>query len=312
MIDEWFKLTASAMNRILSLLPSATEIVAAIGAEGNLVGITHECDYPAAIVTSKPKVTSARISPEMPSNEIDQLVRSQLEDSGTLYTLDLELVRQLQPTHVLTQQLCTVCAVGYATVHAAMRVLPDPPEVINLEPRTLEEVFGTMIDVGTLLQRTEAAHELVGNLKQKLAVIPQLPESPRTVFLEWLIPPFRAGHWMPELVRWAGGIPVLCNEGNHSTQASWEDIRTTEFEVLVISCCGFGVQRSMEDIAASAELQELYAERPLLQVIIMDGNHYFSRPGPRLVESAQMLNAALRGLPPEEAGASIPTPYATL
>lgn len=299
------------MNRILSLLPSATEIVVAIGAEENLVGITHECDYP-AITTTKHRVTSARINAAMPSGEIDQMVRSQLEDSGTLYTLDLDLVRQLQPTHVLTQQLCTVCAVGYATVHAAMQDLPNPPQVINLEPRSLDEVFGTMIEIGSIVEREEAANKLVLELKQQLAEIPHLTTSPRTLFLEWLIPPFRAGHWMPELVRWAGGTPVLCNEGSHSTEISWNDIHSTEFEVLVISCCGFNVQRSMQDVEASAELQKLCTERPLLRVIIMDGNHYFSRPGPRLVESAQILNAALRGLQPETAGASIPVPFAIL
>lgn len=308
-IDEGSKLTASAMNRVLSLLPSATEIVAAIGAEESLVGITHECDYPPAITATKPTVTSARINPEMPSEEIDQLVRAQLEDSGTLYALDLELVRQLRPTHVLTQQLCTVCAVGYATVHAAMRSLPHPPEVINLEPRTLEEVFGTVIAVGELLGRKEAAERVVAGLQQGLAEIPRLPTPPRTLFLEWLIPPFRAGHWMPELVRWAGGTPVLCNEGSHSTQVSWEAIRAAEFEAFVISCCGFSVKRTLIDVEASAELQALRAERPSLRVIVMDGNHYFSRPGPRLVESAQMLNAALQGLSPESSGASIPVPY---
>ncbi len=300
------------MNRVLSLLPSATEIVVAIGATPHLVGITHECDFPAEIVATKPTVTSARINPAMASAEIDQLVRSQLEDSGTLYTLDLELVQQLQPTHVLTQQLCTVCAVGYATVHAAMRSLPNPPDVINLEPRTLEEVFGTMLDVGEMLHRTGEAHQLVVNLKRKLAEIPRFPQPPHVLFLEWLIPPFRAGHWMPELVRHAGGTPVLCNDGSHSTQVSWEDIRLTEFQVLVISCCGFNVQRSMEDVEASAELRQLCAERPGLRVIVMDGNHYFSRPGPRLVESAQMLNAALQGVPPETAGATVATPYSIL
>ena len=138
------------MNRTLSLLPSATEIIYELGCESFLVGVTHECDYPEGALL-KPRVTGARINPAMESAEIDALVRQQLEDTGSLYTLDMELVRQLRPQLVLTQQLCTVCAVGYSTVRAAMRSLEEPPEVINLEPKNLEGVLGTIIEVGELL-----------------------------------------------------------------------------------------------------------------------------------------------------------------
>lgn len=304
------------MIRTLSLLPSATEIVYELGLQEWLVGVTHECDYPAAAL-AMPRVTSARINPSFPSEEIDRLVRKQLDESGSLYALDMELVRELQPQLVLTQQLCTVCAVGYGTVREAMRSLPEPPEVVNLEPRNLHEVLESIIAVGRMLGAGDAtiaaaAAERVAELRARLARIPALDTSPRVLFLEWLIPPFSAGHWMGELVAAAGATPVLANIGEHSRGLAWEAIRAAEFDAAVISCCGFDVERTLRDVALCAELRELRAERPGLRVIVMDGNHFFSRPGPRLVESAELLNRALAGVRADEAGATIALPYAEL
>lgn len=296
------------MKRTLSLLPSATEIIYELGAEDSLVGVTHECDFPEA-ARAKPRVTDARINPEMESAEIDALVRQQLEDTGSLYTLDMKQVRELRPEIVLTQQLCTVCAVGYATVRAAMRSLPDPPEVINLEPKNLEEVLGTIIEVGELLGVRDRAESVVARLRGRLEAIPPLPGRPKVLFLEWLIPPFSAGHWMGELVRAAGAEPVLANIGEHSRGISWDAIGAAEFETVVISCCGFGVERTMRDVESSAELRELLGARPELRLIVFDGNHFFSRPGPRLVESAELLQKALAGVAASDAGASIAMPY---
>lgn len=280
------------------------------------MGVTHECDYPADAL-AKPRVTSARINPAFPSEEIDRLVREQLDESGSLYALDMELVRELRPRLVLTQQLCTVCAVGYGTVREAMRSLQEPPEVVNLEPRNLHEVLESIIAVGRMLGADDgaiaaaAAGRVVG-LRERLARIPALEASPRMLFLEWLIPPFSAGHWMGELVAAAGAIPVLANIGEHSRALSWDAIRAAEFDAVVISCCGFGVERTLQDVALCVELRELTAERPGLRVIVMDGNHFFSRPGPRLVESAELLNRALAGVPASEAGSTIALPYAEL
>jgi iron complex transport system substrate-binding protein len=296
------------MNRVLSLLPSATEIIYEIGAGDLLIGVTHECDYPRQ-AGSMPRVTSAKIDPSMESATIDAMVRQQLDDSGTLYALDMDLLRRLRPDLVLTQQLCTVCAVGYETVHAAMRSLPEPPRVVNLEPNTLDDVLGTIVDVGEMLGLRGRAIERVGALRERLAAIPRIPAAPRVLFLEWLIPPFSGGHWMPELVEAAGGVPVLANSGAYSRQISWETIAAAGFDVIVVSCCGFSAERGMRDLAASDELRRLLAGRPGLRLILFDGNHFFSRPGPRLVESAELLNRALRGIPPSEAGASIPDPY---
>lgn len=296
------------MKRVISLLPSATEIVCALGAAGLLVGVTHECDHPAE-VRAMPRVTSARIDPSMSSAEIDRLVGEQLEETGSLYTLDMELVRRLEPDVVLTQQLCTVCAVGFATVRAAMRALPSPPEVVNLEPRTIDDVFASIEHVAALLGIAGRGISLVAELRIELASIDPPPATPRLLLLEWLEPPFASGHWMPALVEAAGARPVLHFDGTHSRQVSWEAIEDEPFDVLAISCCGFAVARTMIDVERSEALRRLAAVRPELRVIVLDGNHYFSRPGPRLVESARMLAAALRGIAPEDAHASIDEPY---
>ncbi len=296
------------MKRVLSLLPSATEIIYEIGAQEGLIGVTHECDYPPA-TASVPRLTSARIDPSMESATIDALVRQQLEDSGSLYTLDMDRLPGLRPEIVLTQQLCTVCAVGYATVHAAMRALPEPPLVINLEPKTLEDVLETMVEVGALLDVQERAQQRVAELRRKLGAIPPLPMRPRVLLLEWLIPPFSAGHWMADLVRAAGAEPVLAHPGEYSRQLSWESIHASDFEVVAISCCGFGVERTIADVEASAELRELLRARPALRLIVFDGNHFFSRPGPRLVETAELLHEALKGTPTENVESSIALPY---
>ena len=301
--------------RVLSLLPSTTEVIYALGAEDQLVGVTHECDWPPA-AREKPQVTGARITPDIESSEIDRLVREQLDDSGSLYTLDMDLVRELRPELVLTQQLCTVCAVGYETVRGAMASLADPQEVMNVEPRNLAEVLGSFVEIAGKLGVRERGVELVAGLEERLGrlrrgegtggvdMIPLqtwreggrgLGPGDRVLFLEWLIPPFSAGHWIPELVEAVGLVPILANPGEHSRGLSWEDIESAEFDGIVISCCGFPIDRAREDLRASRELESLLASRPGIPCLIADGNHYFSRPGPRLIDSAEALAAACRG-----------------
>ena len=298
------------MKRILSLLPSTTEIIYELESDDFLVGVTHECDFPAD-AGSKPQVTSARIHPDMESHSIDQLVREQLDDTGSLYALDMDLVRTLRPEIVLTQELCTVCAVGFETVLKAMASLPEPPEVINIEPKTLDEVLASIHHIAELIGCQTKGNEVVSHLRSSLASIVKAP-APRVLFLEWLIPPFSAGHWMPELVEAAGGIPVIANPGSHSRQLSWEQINQTLFDTLVLSCCGFSVERTLRDVEQSEELQGLLKSRPDLRLLIFDGNHFFSRPGPRLVESARLLADALNGKAPDRVSSSISAPYIEL
>lgn len=295
------------MKRVLSLLPSTTETLYAIGADDCLVGVTHECDFPPD-ARLKPQLTSAKINPTMESSEIDRLVREQLEDTGSLYALNMDLVRELRPEIVLSQQLCTVCAVGFETVRGAMATLPEPPEVINIEPKNLDQVLHSFVEIARLVEREDDGLDLMRDLRKRLDAI-ERAESQRVLFLEWLVPPFSAGHWMAELVEAAGGLPVLANHGSHSRGLEWDAIRKVEFETMVVSCCGFDVSRAMLDIEESPELQELLDERPDMRLVLFDGNHYFSRPGPRLVESAELLAKALRRVPPGNAGASIADPY---
>ena len=298
------------MKRVLSLLSSTTEIIYRLEAEDFLVGITHECDFPPE-TTSKPKVTSAKIHPGIESQEIDRLVREQLEDSGSLYALDMNLIRRLRPEIVLTQQLCTVCAVGFETVQKAMASLPEPPEVINIEPKNLNDVFDSIRTIAQLLQRIDVGSTLVNELRSSIQSI-EPTASPRILFLEWLIPPFSAGHWIPELIEAAGGIPVLANPNSHSRQISWSSIENTEFDAIVISCCGFNIDRAIKDIEASEELQTILNKGKNTPLFVFDGNHFFSRPGPRLVESAQLLASALRGEDPNSVISSISHPFLCL
>ncbi len=305
------KASHKGMKRVLSLLPSATEIVYRLGAADALVGVTHECDFPAEAL-GKPRVTEARIDPSMQSETIDALVREQLDSAGSLYTLRMDIVRELRPQVVLTQQLCTVCAVGYETVHAAMRTLPQPPQVINLEPATLNDVLQTHVAIGELLGLGDRAAEVVAELRAQLERIPGITPAPRVLLLEWLAPPFSAGHWMGDLVEAAGAQPVLADRGTYSRQLAWDAIAEAVFDVVVISCCGFSVERAMQDVLASGELRKVLAGRPGVRVIVFDGNHFFSRPGPRLAESAELLNKALRGIPSADSGASIADAYREL
>ena len=295
------------MERVVSLLPSTTEILFALGAEDRLVGISHECDFPTGTerITS---VTSSIIGPETPGNEIDALVRAQLDEYGTLYTLDLDRVRSLHPDLVLTQQLCTVCAVGYKSVRDAFLTIDPPPHIESIEPRSVEEIFASIIRVADLLRLHDRGVEVVEALRRRYeAIVPAAPT--RVLFLEWIDPPFCAGHWVPELIERAGGIPLLARVGEHSVGIAWEVIEDLEYDALVLSCCGFSLARLIPEARNNTPLSELVRTRPERRVVLFDGNHYFSRPGPRVVESAELLASALKGIDARDVEASIPEPY---
>ena len=297
--------------RIVSLLPSATEIICELGLGDYLVGVTHECDYPPS-VTSLPRVTRTLIPHNATSREIDRLVRTQLQSQRALYTLDMPVLEQLRPTLIVTQALCDVCAVAAAEVTAAASQLPGQPTVVNLEPMRLAEVFECMRLVGEAADCSERATQVIRRLQQRVEAVESRSQSlsnrPRVVLLEWIDPPFCAGHWSPELVRLAGGSEVLGREGEPSRTIAWNEIRLVNPEVLIIACCGFTTERTRADLPilrsypGFAELDCVRTGR----VFVMDGNAYFSRPGPRLVDSLELLAHALHpewhpepaGLPP--------------
>lgn len=284
--------------RIVSLLPSATEIICALGLEDQLVGVTHECDYPPG-VRRLPKVTHTLIPTEASSREIDRLVRERLRTNRALYTLDLPTLEALRPDLIVTQALCDVCAVAEEEVRAAACTLPGNPQVVNLEPQTLWEVVESIRQVARVVGLESQAESVIAGLKARIDAVAarsaQLDHRPRVALLEWLDPPFCSGHWNPELVRLAGGIEGLGQEGQPSRTLDWEQVVAWQPEVVFIACCGFSVERTMRDLALRSSVpgwQQVPAVRAGC-VYITDGSHYFSRPGPRLVDSLEMLAHAL-------------------
>ena len=284
--------------RIVSLLPSATEIICALGLEDHLVGVTHECDFP-AFVCGLPKVTRTLIPAETSSAEIDHLVRERLRTDRALYTLDLPTLEALRPDLIVTQALCDVCAVAEDEVRVAAGMLPGGPRVVNLEPQTLTQVFDAIRHVARATGAERVAEEVVGGLTARVeAVVSRtaaLQHRPRVALLEWLDPPFSCGHWSPELVRLAGGIEGLGREGRPSRTLDWEEVRTWQPEIVVIACCGFSLERSLRDlplVQAVPTWQDLPAVRSG-RVYVTDGSQYFSRPGPRLVDSLEILAHSL-------------------
>jgi iron complex transport system substrate-binding protein len=284
--------------RIVSLLPSATEIVCALGLEDSLVGVTHECDFPAA-VAGLPKVTRTLIPHDAASAEIDALVRERLRSTKALYTLDLPTLEALRPDLIVTQALCDVCAVAEAEVTAAACTLPGSPRVVNLEPTCLDDVFACLQLVADAAGVPDRGREVIEGLRARVAAVAAraaaLRERPTVGVLEWIDPPFSSGHWTPELIAIAGGRPLLGDAGTRSRTLAWDDVRAADPEILVIACCGFDVARTRQDLPILARQPGFAALRSARadRVYVTDGNAYFSRPGPRLVDSLEILAHAI-------------------
>lgn len=284
--------------RIVSLLPSATEIICALGLRDQLVGVTHECDYPAS-VQGLPVVTHSRIPSGLSSAKIDSLVRDQLDGADALYTLDMPALQRLRPDLIVTQALCDVCAVAAEEVNAAACELPGRPQVINLEPMRLAEVFDTLERVADAADCSARGRRVRAGLEARIDALAtrslKLSGTPWVAMLEWIDPLFNAGHWTPELVSIAGGSECLGNPFAPSEQVTFDHLMDARPEVIAIALCGFGVQRSLEDMTLLAR-HEGWRELPAVRdnrVYLLDGNAYFSRPGPRLVDSAEILAHAL-------------------
>ncbi|HEX8708141.1 MAG TPA: cobalamin-binding protein [Pyrinomonadaceae bacterium] len=302
--------------RIVSLLPSATEIVCALGLEDALVGITHECDYPPSI-TSKPRLTASRISHQtMTSAEIDHAVRSQLDGHGSIYDLDEERLRALDPELILTQELCDVCAVSYKTVERAARMFEADVRVVSLEPNTIADIFANILTVGQLAGREAEAERLVGQLGARKAALAartaQLARRPRTLMLEWLEPAFAPGHWVPEQVSLAGGDHAFGHAGRPSVTTTAGAIRDYAPEVIVMIPCGYYKEDILHQLPQS-RLPEGWPELPAVragEVWAVDATSYFSRPGPRVVEGAEILARILHpgtfGPPSERDAVRVP------
>ncbi len=291
--------------KIISLLPSATEIVCALGLGEDLVGVTHECDFPPGI-GSRPHLTASKINHERStSREIDHAVRSQLDGHGSIYTLDEDLLAELSPDLILTQELCEVCAVSYRTVSAAARMCAANAEIVSLEPNTIEDIYSNILTVGEVAGVRETAEDLVLLLRERFEDLKAITcglNRPRVMMLEWLDPPFTPGHWVPEQVEAAGGFCLLGEAGQKSSTTTYPAVAESNADVLVLIPCGY----STADILRQLEITffpEVLRHLPAIRndnVWAMDASAYFSRPGPRVIDGAEVLAKILH---PEILGA---------
>ena len=274
--------------RIVSLVPHATELLFALGLGDDVVGVTHECDHPPA-VADLPQVTRDVLPPGLSTAEIDAQVRERTERGEAIYALDEELLAELEPDLIVTQDLCPVCAVSSEDVRRVASELPEPARVIALDPTTLGETMG---DIRTLAQVTGAREAALGLVARQRARIDDVRQAVRgaepvaVAALEWLDPVFVAGHWTPQLIELAGGLDVLGLPGERSAESTWNEVRAAAPEVVVCMPCGYDAARSLEEAEAHAEqLATLRARR----VVAVDAAAMFSRPGPRLVDGLELL-----------------------
>ncbi len=285
--------------KIVSLLPSSTEIVCALGLESDLVGITHECDFPVGIEKKLPHLTASRISHEtMSSAEIDHAVRSQLDGHGSIYDLDTDKLAQLKPDLILTQELCEVCAVSYKTVEKAARMYVADAQVVSLEPHTIADIFDNIKTIGALTNTQQKAAEVVtdlqnriDDLKSQIANRKSQIQNPKVFMLEWLEPPFAPGHWTPEQVEIAGGECLLGTAGEKSVTTTYAEIIASQPEILVLVPCGYYTADILRQLPKTFFPEE-FKTIPAYQngeIWALDASSYFSRPAPRVVEGAEIL-----------------------
>ncbi len=284
--------------RIVSLLPSATEIICGLGLCDRLVGVTHECDFPAG-VRELPHVTQNKIPVSATSAEIDEAVREQLAGQRSLYALDSKLLESLEPDLIVTQTLCEVCAVAESEVQRAVANLKSCPKILNLEPLTLSDLYLSIRQVAHAANCPDRGEECVSSLQGRVnsvvARYQNLNSRLRTLILEWIDPLFCAGHWNPELVELAGGQEMIGKVGKRSKTISWQELVEASPELLLISCCGFDIERTLQDVPLLESRVE-WSSLPCVQnkrIYIVDGSTYFNRPGPRLVDSLEILAHAL-------------------
>jgi iron complex transport system substrate-binding protein len=274
--------------RIVSLVPHATELLFALGLGDDVVAVTHECDHPARAL-ELPRVTKDRLPEGLSAGEIDAAVRASVEGEGTIYELDTELLRELEPDLIVTQELCPVCAVTYDEVVKEAGRIPSCPKVIALDPKTVGETMGDIRTVAAATGARDAALDLVARQRARIdrvRVAVKGAKRPPVAAIEWFDPVFIAGHWTPQLIEMAGGFDVLGFAGEHSEQMGWDVVAAARPEVVVCMPCGYDAERSLHEAQAFAdELRGVGARR----VVAVDAAAYFSRPGPRLVDGLELL-----------------------
>ena len=276
----------------------------AIGAGDQVVGVTHECDYPAA-ASKLPKLTSSALPDAGSAGEIDRHVRRSLHAGSSLYHLAADVLEDLAPDLIITQELCKVCAVSYEIVDRAARRLSTDPRIISLEPSSLEDVFSNINTVAALCGREQGALTLLEKLRRRVAELRRKTSklsTRRTLVLEWTDPPMSAGHWTPGLIELAGGTPVLGNPGANSVTLTHEQIDEADPQIAIVAPCGFSITRIYETFDPG--------ELDIADIFLVDGNAYVNRPGPRLVDTAEIFAACIHDRPElTTAGALVYGPY---
>ncbi|MCX8103842.1 MAG: cobalamin-binding protein [Candidatus Bipolaricaulota bacterium] len=297
--------------KIVSLLPSATEIVYELGLGDHLVGVSHDCDWPPEVLR-KPKLSEAVVHSEMPSAEIDQIVRERLHSGLSVYHIDAKQLQRLNPDLILTQELCEVCAPSFDDVRHAVKLLHGQPKIVSLEPHTIEEIFDNILTVGEVTGRESLAKQVVAELQRRVARIrgktERLAHRPKVCCIEWLEPIMIGGHWVPQMVEYAGGEDWLGEIGYPSRYADWEEILTYNPDIIVLMPCGFSIERTLRELELLTERdgwEELTAVKEN-QVFVVEASAYFNRPGPRIVTGLEILAEIIHpeifsGLAPREA-----------
>jgi iron complex transport system substrate-binding protein len=292
-------LRSSIVSRIVSLVPAATEIAAAIGLMEDVVGLSHECDFPTEANT-RPRVTKCPVhNAGLASKEVDEWVRRALRENGTIYTIDEPLLRELRPDIILTQRLCDVCAVGYGTVARLAETLPGPPRVVNLEPSSLSDIFDDIRRIAWACDVAGRAEELVAKLSARVDVVrmraANVMHRPRCFLMEWVDPPFCSGHWGPELVEIAGGCDPLGRKHQPSAQIDWHNVLDARPDIIVLALCGYDVDLARRDYELLREFpgfDSLPAARAGA-IYLVDASAYFARPGPRIIDSIEIVAGIL-------------------
>lgn len=278
--------------RIVSLLPSTTEILFALGADDDIAGVTFECDYPDA-VRGKRIVSTSALPEGLTAQQIDQFVAAAVRSGQDLYHLDAGALRELDADLVVTQDLCAVCAVDASVVEDALAYLGCRAEVLTVDPHTLGEVIDSIVTLGSAVGRVEPANEIVAQLRDRLRIVIEVvagQRQPRVAVLEWTDPPYAPGHWVPEMVTAAGGVPAIGVAGQRSVRTSWEAVAAGNPELIVAAPCGYGLQQSVQLALQLVAHQVLPSGVPVWAV---DANASFARPGPRLVDGVEALAAIL-------------------
>ena len=282
-------------RRIVSFLPSATEMVCALGLGDRLLGVTHECDYPPEVATKPVVVRNVLPIESMSQPEIDVAVTQRLRDGLSLYRVDEALMREIGPDLIVTQDLCQVCAPSGNEVSQLLKVLPSHPQILWLTPKSLEQIFDNLRELGGATGRLAAAETLIADGRARLAKVEAKARTasswPRVFCMEWMDPVYCSGHWVPEMVRIAGGIDQLGREGSDSVRIAWDDVLQWRPEVLIVTPCGFDLEKAA-DQARMLSAYPGWADLPAVRngrAYAVDANSYFARPGPRVIEGTELL-----------------------